>query len=132
MLDLKDDRTEEGNQIQGFAANQTEAQQWVIKKQEEPGNSENTYTIQTNNHSYNGNGFFTVVKEGADEPVVYGRRAVLVDIVPGANDNYSIKFTLGNKKLVLSIPSNEDPAVRLANYNPEDANQQWALDLVPK
>ncbi|KAG1871855.1 hypothetical protein DFJ58DRAFT_471095 [Suillus subalutaceus] len=127
MLDLKGDSTAEGNQIQGYADNGTEAQKWVIKKQEEPRNSENTFTIQTSNTGNNGNGFFAAAKQDADEPVVYTRQAFLVDLVPGVNDIYSIKFTLGSKNLVLSIPSDEDSAVRLANFNAADAYQQWAL-----
>ncbi|KAG1879858.1 hypothetical protein F4604DRAFT_1923065 [Suillus subluteus] len=111
MLDLTDDSTKEGNPIQGYADNGTEAQKWVIKKQEEPRNSENTFTVQTSND--------------ADEPVVYTRHACLVDLVPGVNDIY--RFTLGSKNLVLSIPSDEDSAVRLANFNAADAYQQWAL-----
>ncbi|KAG1879853.1 hypothetical protein F4604DRAFT_1923061 [Suillus subluteus] len=102
MLDLTDDSTKEGNPIQGYADNGTEAQKWVIKKQEEPRNSENTFTVQTSNVGYNGNGFFCCCE------------AVL-----GSLSDPRI--------LVLSIPSDEDSAVRLANFNAADTYQQWAL-----
>ncbi|KAG1818038.1 uncharacterized protein BJ212DRAFT_121754 [Suillus subaureus] len=88
MLDLKDDSTVEGNSIQGYTKNGTEAQMWMIKKQTEPKNSDNTFTIQTYNKGYNGNGFFTTVKEGVNEPVVYDRSAFLVELVQGVNETY--------------------------------------------
>ncbi|KAG2742927.1 hypothetical protein P692DRAFT_20195672 [Suillus brevipes Sb2] len=59
MLDLKNNSTAEGNQIQGYAPNGTVAQQWVIKRQNEPGSRNKSVTIQSNNSANNGNGCFT-------------------------------------------------------------------------
>ncbi|KAG1800649.1 uncharacterized protein BJ212DRAFT_1305234 [Suillus subaureus] len=111
MLDLKDDST------------------WMIKKQTEPKNSDNTFTIQTYNKGYNGNGFFTTVKEGVNEPVVYDRSAFLVELVQGVNETYRISFTLGNPDLVC-YPFRTMTLVKLANFNSADAYQQWVLTPV--
>jgi hypothetical protein len=79
MLDLRNNSTAEGNQIQGYAPNGTVAQQvtirvrthfvtgshthhlyqWVIKRQNEPGSRNKSVTIQSNNSGNNGNGCFT-------------------------------------------------------------------------
>lgn len=125
MLDLKDNSTAEGNQIQGYKEDYTVAQQWFIKKQEEQGSAENSYTVQSNNQGYNGNGFFTA-KQNAGEPVLYTREAFLLDLVPGVNDMYTISFTLGDEKLVFSIPR-DDNKVELANVNSGDPYQQWTI-----
>jgi len=125
MLDLKGNSTAEGNQIQGHEENHTVAQQWLIKKQEVPGSTTNSYTVQSNNQGNNGNGFFTA-EQNAQEPVLYTRKAFLLDLDPVVNDMYTISFTLGEKNLVFSIPS-DDNKVELANALTGDPYQQWTI-----
>ncbi|KAG1812110.1 uncharacterized protein BJ212DRAFT_1371457 [Suillus subaureus] len=128
MLDLRGNSTAEGNQIQGYANNGTVAQQWVIKRQNPPG-------IQSNNDGNNGNGFFATASEDSDELVVYTRQAFVVDLVGRPDDYYSIRYTLGNENLMLSIPGSKHNEVKLENYDIESTRQQWQFvrvsDLQP-
>ncbi|KAG2074880.1 hypothetical protein BDR04DRAFT_121500 [Suillus decipiens] len=130
MLDLQNDSTAEGNRIQGFTNNGTVAQQWVIKRQNEPGSPNKTVSIQSNNQGSNGNGCFAVAREDADEPVVYTRQAFLVDLVGRSDNTFTMSFTLGNENLVLAIPSSKDSAVKLENHTSGSARQQWEFTRV--
>jgi hypothetical protein len=132
MLDLRGDSTTEGNQIQGYPHNGTQAQQWVIKRQNEPGSTNITASMQSNNNGNNGNGCFAVASQDSGEPVVYTRQAFLVDLVGRADDNHTISFTLGKKNLVLSIPNAKDCAVKLENHDKGSACQKWEFTLVSK
>ncbi|KAG2109264.1 uncharacterized protein F5147DRAFT_153417 [Suillus discolor] len=129
MLDLKGGDTIEGNQIQGYANNNTAAQQWVIKKQYASESSNKTVTIQSIINGNNGNGFFAAVNQDADEPVVYTRQAFIVDLVPHADNTYTIRYTLGDANLVLSIPARHTE-VTLETYSPGSLRQQWQLHRV--
>ncbi|KAG1831546.1 hypothetical protein EV424DRAFT_155143 [Suillus variegatus] len=130
MLDLTSDSTAEGNQIQGYAKNGTVAQQWVIKKQNEPGSVNKTVSIQSNNNGNNGNGCFATVKQDSDEPVVYTRQAFIVDLVARADNTFTISYTLGNKNLVLSLPSASHSAVKLENHVKGTGHQHWEFTRV--
>ncbi|KAG1809170.1 uncharacterized protein BJ212DRAFT_1484681 [Suillus subaureus] len=92
LLDLKDNRTDEGNKIQGYSRNDTKAQEWVMKRQESPdkeASAYKTYSIQSNNNGYNGNGCFATANQEWDEPVVYTRQSILVDLVErGFEENF--------------------------------------------
>lgn len=126
MLDLKGNNTAEGTPIQGFAGNGTMAQQWVIKRQKEPGSSSSkSVTIQSNNKGFNGNGYFTAVSDDSDEPIVYTKHASIIDLVGRVDDAFTMSFTLGNKNLVLSIPSARYNEVKLENFVQGSARQQW-------
>jgi len=130
MLDLTGDSTNEGNQIQGYAKNGTVAQQWVIKRQNEPGTPNKTISIQSNNSGNNGNGCFATAKENAGEPVVYTRQAFVVDLSGQADNTFNICFTRGNRNLVLSIPNPKNSAVRLENHAQGNTCQQWEFNRV--
>ncbi|KAG1871848.1 hypothetical protein DFJ58DRAFT_722600 [Suillus subalutaceus] len=130
MLDLTGNRTTEGNQIQGYTPNDSTAQQWVIKRQNEPGSANMTVSIQSNNEGNNGNGCFATASEDSDEPVIYTRQAFLINLVGRADNTFTMCYTLGNKDLVLSIPSAKDGAVKLENYEKSSARQQWELTRV--
>ncbi|KAG2754049.1 hypothetical protein P692DRAFT_20870162 [Suillus brevipes Sb2] len=130
MLDLKNDSTAEGNQIQGFARNGTVAQQWVVKRQNEPGSANKAVTIQSNNSGNNGNGCFATAKHDSDEPVVYTRQAFMVDLVHRADNSYTMSFTLGNSHLVCSIPNAKHPEVKLENFVQGSSRQQWEFTRV--
>ncbi|KAG2132713.1 uncharacterized protein EDB93DRAFT_1255129 [Suillus bovinus] len=88
MLDLTSDSTNEGNQIQVYPNNGTVAQQWMIKRQNEPGTSNKTLSIQSNNNGNNGNGCFATAKDAAGEPVVYTRQAFVVDLCGQADNSF--------------------------------------------
>ncbi|KAG1818046.1 uncharacterized protein BJ212DRAFT_1479872 [Suillus subaureus] len=130
MLDLSGNSTTEGNQIQGYKENHTVAQQWVIKRQNEPGSTNKTVSMQSNNDGNNGNGCFATASQDSDEPVVYTRQSFLVDLIARADDTYTISFTLGNEDLVLSIPSATKSPVKLENYEKSSARQQWEFTRV--
>ncbi|KAG1871847.1 hypothetical protein DFJ58DRAFT_470976 [Suillus subalutaceus] len=130
MLDLTQSSTADGNQIQGYLNDNTAAQQWVIKRQNEPGSANITVSIQTSVNGDNGNGCFATASEDSDEPVVYTRQSVLVDLVGRADDTYTMSFTLGNGDLVLSVPSANNSAVKLENYDKSSARQQWEFTRV--
>ncbi|KAG2131704.1 uncharacterized protein EDB93DRAFT_931702 [Suillus bovinus] len=130
MLDLTGNNTTEGNQIQGYAKNGTVAQQWMIKRQNEPGSPNKTVSIQSNNNGNNGNGCFATASEDSDVPVVYTRQAFIVDLVGRMDNTYTISFTLGNENLVLSIPSAKNSAVKLENHVAGTARQQWEFTRV--
>ncbi|KAG1774976.1 hypothetical protein EV702DRAFT_1120931 [Suillus placidus] len=130
MLDLRGNNTTEGNQIQGYAKNGTVAQQWMIKRQNEPGSPNKAVSIQSNNNGNNGNGCFATANEDSDEPVVYTRQAFMVDLVGRTDDTFTMSFTLGNNNLVLSIPSSKDNAVKLENHVEGSARQQWEFSRV--
>ncbi|KAG1742451.1 hypothetical protein EDB19DRAFT_1907456 [Suillus lakei] len=106
------------------------AQQWVIKRQNEPGSPNKSVSIQSNNNGSNGNGCFATASEDSDEPVVYTRQAFIVDLIARMDDTYTMSFTLGNTNLVLSIPSSKHSAVKLENYNEGTARQQWEFTRV--
>ncbi|KAG2355420.1 hypothetical protein BDR07DRAFT_1613692 [Suillus spraguei] len=125
MLDLTNNSTTQGNQIQGYADNGSVAQQWVVKRQNEPGSPNKTISIQSNNEGYNGNGCFATARDDSDEPVVYTSQTFLVDLVARMDDTFTISFTLGNENLVLSIPSKHDSAVKIENYVEGSSRQQW-------
>ncbi|KAG1879882.1 hypothetical protein F4604DRAFT_1923090 [Suillus subluteus] len=130
MLDLTGNNPAEGNQIQGFARNGTVAQQWVIKRQNQPGSANKTVSIQSNNEGNNGNGCFAAAREDSDEPVVYTRQAFLVDLVGCGDNHFTMSFTLGNKNLVLSIPSTKNSAVKLENCTAGSSRQHWEITRV--
>ncbi|KAG1764922.1 hypothetical protein EDD22DRAFT_881863, partial [Suillus occidentalis] len=130
MLDLKNNSTAEGNQIQGYARNGTVAQQWVIKRQNEPGSPNKSVTIQSNNSGNNGNGCFATASDDSDEPVIYTRQAFIVDLIAREDDTYTMSFTLGNSNLVLSIPSAKHNDVKLENFVGGSARQQWEFTRV--
>ncbi|KAG2754048.1 hypothetical protein P692DRAFT_20177553 [Suillus brevipes Sb2] len=130
MLDLRNNSTTEGNQIQGYAKNGTVAQQWVIKRQNEPGSPNKSVSIQSNNSGNNGNGCFATASDDSEEPVVYTRQAFIVDLVSRMDDTYTINFTLGNSNLVLSIPSAKHNEVKLENFVEGSARQQWEFTRV--
>lgn len=126
MLDLKDNNTAEGTPIQGSARNGTVAQQWVIKRQKHPGSSPSkSVTIQSHNKGFNGNGYFTAVSDDSDEPIVYTKHASMIDLVGHVDDTFTMSFTLGNRNLVLSIPSGRYNEVKLENFVQGSARQQW-------
>lgn len=129
VLDLRGNNTSEGNQIQGYAPNGTVAQQWVIKRQNEPGSPNKSVTIQSNNSGNNGNGCFTA-GEDSDEPVVYTRQAFIIDLIPRADNTYTMSFTLGNSNLVLSIPSAKHSEVKLENFVAGSSRQQWEFTRI--
>ncbi|KAG1766541.1 hypothetical protein EDD22DRAFT_349868 [Suillus occidentalis] len=126
MLGLKDNNTAEGTPIQGFVRNGTVAQQWVIKRQEQPGSfSSMSVSIQSNNKGFNGNGYFAAVSDDSDEPIIYTKHASIIDLVGHVDDTFTMSFTLGNKNLVLSIPSGRYNEVKLENFVQGSARQQW-------
>ncbi|KAG1727541.1 hypothetical protein EDD22DRAFT_930926 [Suillus occidentalis] len=129
VLDLKNNSTAEGNQIQGYVPNGTVAQQWVVKRQNAPGSRNKTVTIQSNNNGNNGNGCFTA-SEDSDEPVVYSRQAFMVDLISRADNTYTISFTQGNNNLVLSIPNSKHSEVKLENFVEGSSRQQWEFTKV--
>lgn len=129
VLDLKNNSTAEGNQIQGYAHNGTVAQQWVVKRQNAPGSRNKSVTIQSNNSANNGNGCFTA-NEDSDEPVVYTRQMFMVDLVGRADNTYTMSFTQGNSDLVLSIPSAKHSEVKLENFVSGSSRQQWEFTRV--
>lgn len=130
MLDLRNNSTAEGNQIQGHPKNGTVAQQWVVKRQNEPGSPNKSVSIQSNNCGNNGNGCFATASDDSEEPVVYTRQAFIVDLVSRMDDTYTINFTLGNSNLVLSIPSAKHNEVKLENFVEGSARQQWEFTRV--
>lgn len=130
MLDLKNNSTADGNQIQGYARNGTVAQQWVVKRQNEPGSPNKSVTMQSNNNGNNGNGCFASARDDSDEPVVYTRQAFMVDLIGRMDDTYTMSFTLGNDNLVLSIPSTKHNDVKLENHVEGSARQQWEFTRV--
>ncbi|KIK42137.1 hypothetical protein CY34DRAFT_805277 [Suillus luteus UH-Slu-Lm8-n1] len=130
MLDLKNNSTAEGNQIQGYPKNGTVAQQWMIKRQNEPGSPNKAVTIQSNNNGSNGNGCFATSSDDSEEPVVYTRQAFIVDLVGRSDNTYSMNFTLGKSNLVLSIPSAKLGDVKIENFVEGSARQQWEFTRV--
>ncbi|KAG2030295.1 hypothetical protein BDR03DRAFT_974780 [Suillus americanus] len=130
MLDLTGNNPAEGNQIQGFARNGTVAQQWVVKRQNEPGTANKTVSIQSNNEGNNGNGCFASAREDSEEPVVYTRQAFLVNLSGCGDNTFTMCFTLGKQDLVLSIPSAKNSAVKLENCDKSSACQHWEFSRV--
>ncbi|KAG1881366.1 hypothetical protein C8R48DRAFT_829160 [Suillus tomentosus] len=135
MLDLRGNSTVEGTQIQGYASNHTVAQQWVIKRQNEPGSPNKTVTIQSSNSGNNGNGCFATASEDSDVPVVYTKQAFIIELVAREDNTYTMHYTLGSSDLVLSIPSSTHSEVKIENYNAGTSRQRWELtrlsNLVP-
>ncbi|KAG1828487.1 hypothetical protein EV424DRAFT_507449 [Suillus variegatus] len=127
MLDLTGNNTAEGTQIQGYPSNNTVAQQWVIKRQNEPGSPNKTVTIQTSNSGNNGNGCFATASEDSDVPVVYTKQAFIVELVGRKDNTYTMHYTLGSSDLVLSIPSSSNSAVKIENYDAGTSRQQWEI-----
>ncbi|KAF9017190.1 hypothetical protein BDP27DRAFT_1369309 [Rhodocollybia butyracea] len=125
MLDLKGNSPVTGNAIQGYEANGTVAQQWIIKRQSR---TASTYSIQTNNSDAHGNGFFFPPRYDEGEKVVYYRRAVVVNLIDAGNDEYKIGYTLGSDKLVLALPGSQTE-VALAN-DAENPRYRWTLKFV--
>ncbi|KAG1760572.1 hypothetical protein EDD22DRAFT_989648 [Suillus occidentalis] len=130
MLDLKNNSTAEGNQIQGYLPNGTVAQQWVIKRQNEPGSRNKTVTIQSNNSGNNGNGCFTAASDDSDEPLIYTRQMFMVDLIGRADNTYTMNFTQGSSSLVLSIPNSKHSEVKLENFVLGSSRQQWEFTRV--
>ncbi|KAG1794201.1 uncharacterized protein HD556DRAFT_444829 [Suillus plorans] len=130
MLDLKASDTTEGNQIQGFVENGTAAQQWIIKRHYVSGSSSKIVTIQSAISGDNGNGFFSAANHDSDEPIIYTAQAFIVDLVAQADSTYTIRYTIGDDNLVLSIPSPRRGEVKLETYVPGTPHQQWRLTRV--
>lgn len=145
MLDLTSNSTAEGNQIQGYHRNDTVAQEWVMKRQEsqyreESNSGRKTYSIQSNNNGNNGNGCFATATHKRDEPVVYTRQSILVDLFDRSGEEarhyFTMSFTLADDDdILLSIPSANDNAVILDRYIEDCTHQQWKFikvsDLQP-
>ncbi|KAG1764923.1 hypothetical protein EDD22DRAFT_951379 [Suillus occidentalis] len=141
MLDLKNNSTAEGNQIQGYARNGTVAQQWMIKRQNEAGlpQQDCQHSVQQQRQQWK---WMLCHRErcmldwpfillfDSEEPVVYTRQAFIVDLIGRMDDTYTMSFTLGNSNLVLSIPSAKHSDVKLENFVEGSARQQWEFTRV--
>lgn len=65
------------------------------------------------------------MSDDSDEPIVYTKHASIIDLVGRVDDTFTMSFTLGNKNLVLSIPSARYNEVKLENFVQGSARQQW-------
>ncbi|KAG2118228.1 uncharacterized protein F5147DRAFT_670599 [Suillus discolor] len=131
MLDLKEADTTEGNQVHGLVRDDTaDQQQWIIKRHYVSGSSSKIFTIQSFINGTNGNGFFAAANQDSDEPIVYTTQAFIVELVPRADSTYTIRYTVGDDNLVLSIPSPRRGEVKLETYVPGTPHQQWQLTRV--
>ncbi|KAF9061615.1 hypothetical protein BDP27DRAFT_1452143, partial [Rhodocollybia butyracea] len=126
MLDLGSYFPVVGNSIQGYEANGTVAQQWIIKRQSR---TASTYSIQTNNGDGYGNGFFFPHRYDEGEKLVYSRWAVIVNMIDAGNEEYKISYTLGSDKLVVALPGSQTEAA-LANDAENPRYRLWTLDCV--
>ncbi|KAG2366705.1 hypothetical protein BDR07DRAFT_1479926 [Suillus spraguei] len=129
MLDLQSGWAEEGTTIQGYTNNGSEAQQWLVKDQNVPGQPKTTFSIQSNR--WKGSGFFAT-KDGSNL-VVYTKQAFVVSLVKRVTDGaYTISFTVREEDMVLSIPGdgNAGNAVKVEKYVEGNRRQLWIFDQV--
>lgn len=131
VLDLQSNQPDQGATIWIYKENDTTAQQWVLRDQTEPAAKANSVTIQSNNTTGQGLGFFAANKQAAGEQVLYTRFAWTIRLIDAGNDNYRLAYTKGEAKLVLSVLSVDQPLVRLAEINPADVFQLWRFVGVP-
>ncbi|KAF8645762.1 hypothetical protein AX16_007629 [Volvariella volvacea WC 439] len=123
MLDLRENRPDESNNIIGWVENGNVAQQWIVRSQ-----GDNIYSIQSNNAGIHGHGFFAADKLDDDEQIRYTRKAWMTTLSHAGNNEYKISFTRGRRGLVLAIPGKQRD-VKLVNEC-QNPNERWIFEFI--
>jgi len=134
-LDLWQAKTTEGNKIQIYTKNGTNAQKYLFTKQTIK-NKGIQFTIQ-NAVAY---GFFYPASDVAGAEITYTKTAHVIDLIPykyNDEDTFKLKFVTveadGDKELVVSLPIKASYTVQgtngtqtqLAENSTTDVNQLW-------